>query len=123
MEKALESGQDIDESSLPPGRDWSKDVIAGVHTHPSMSHLHIHVLSIDRHNACMRHRKHYNSFATPFLVDVQDFPLSEEDMRRRKKERWLERDLVCWRCGKNFGNKFKALKEHLEKEFEEWKKE
>ncbi|KAL9027411.1 MAG: hypothetical protein Q9196_004055 [Gyalolechia fulgens] len=123
MEKALDAGEDIDEVALPQGRDWSKDVIAGVHTHPSMSHLHIHVLSIDRHSECMRHRKHYNSFATPFLVDVEDFPLSREDMVRRSKEKWLDRDLVCWRCGRNFGNKFQALKQHLEGEFEEWKKE
>ncbi|KAI4168196.1 MAG: hypothetical protein LQ343_006582 [Gyalolechia ehrenbergii] len=123
MEKALDAGEDINEAALPQGRDWSKDVIAGVHTHPSMSHLHIHVLSIDRHNECMRHRKHYNSFATPFLVDVEDFPLGTEDMMRRAKEKWLDRDLVCWRCGRNFGNKFKALKQHLEGEFEEWTKQ
>lgn len=123
MEKALDSGQDIDESSLPPGRDWSKDVISGVHTHPSMSHLHIHVLSIDRYSECMRHRKHYNSFATPFLVDVEEFPLDKEEVVRRKTGGWLDRDLVCWRCGRNFGNKFARLKKHLDGEFEEWKKE
>ncbi|KAL8727073.1 MAG: hypothetical protein Q9181_005832 [Wetmoreana brouardii] len=123
IEKALETGEEIDEGSLPSGRDWSKDVISGIHTHPSMSHLHIHVLSIDRHSECMRHRKHYNSFATPFLVDVDEFPLTADDMRRRRKERYLEKDLVCWRCGRNFGNKFARLKQHLEEEFEEWKKE
>ncbi|KAL8749797.1 MAG: hypothetical protein Q9184_006663 [Pyrenodesmia sp. 2 TL-2023] len=123
MEKALYSGNDIDESSLPPGRDWSKDLISGVHTHPSMSHLHIHVLSIDRYSQCMRHRKHYNSFATPFLVDVGEFPLDKEEVARRKKGGWLNRDLVCWRCGRNFGNKFARLKSHLTEELEEWKKE
>ncbi|KAL8696053.1 MAG: hypothetical protein Q9201_007846, partial [Fulgogasparrea decipioides] len=123
MEKALETGKEIDEDSLPSGRDWSKDVISGIHTHPSMTHLHIHVLSIDRHNECMRHRKHYNSFATPFLVDVDDFPLTADDMSRRRKERFHQNDLVCWRCGRNFGNKFARLKQHLEQEFEEWKKE
>ncbi|KAL8897518.1 MAG: hypothetical protein Q9207_007181 [Kuettlingeria erythrocarpa] len=123
MEKALDAGQDIDESSLPPGRDWSKDVISGVHTHPSMSHLHIHILSVDRHSECMKHRKHYNSFATSFLVDVEEFPLSQEEVVRRKTGGWLDRDLVCWRCGRNFRNKFARLKQHLEEEFEEWKKE
>lgn len=123
MEKALDAGEDIDEAALPQGRDWSKDVIAGVHTHPSMSHLHIHILSIDRQSECMRHRKHYNSFATPFLVDVEDFPLDKQETARRSKGGWLDRDLVCWRCGRNFGNKFKALKQHLEGEFEEWKKQ
>ncbi|KAI4088976.1 MAG: hypothetical protein LQ344_005728 [Seirophora lacunosa] len=123
MEKALDEGKEINEASLPPGRDWSQDVISGVHTHPSMSHLHIHVLSIDRHSECMRHRKHYNSFATDFLVDVEEFPLSREEVVRRKTGGWLDRDLVCWRCGRNYKNKFTALKHHLDEEFEEWKKE
>ena len=122
MDQALETGTEIDESTLPPGRDWSKDVIAGVHAHPSMSHLHVHVLSVDRYSECLRHRKHYNSFATPFLVDVEEFPLTEEEMRRRRKERFLERELVCWRCGRGFGNKFGRLKEHLGEEFEAWKR-
>ena len=111
-------------TSLPPGRDWSKSVISGTHIGPSMKHLHIHVLSIDRHSECMKHRKHYNSFSTPFLVDVEDFPLDEDDDRRHPgRERYLDRDLKCWRCGKDFGNKFARLKEHLDEEFEEWRKE
>jgi aprataxin len=31
--------------------------------------------------------------------------------------------MKCWRCGMNFGNRFARLKEHLEAEFEEWKRE
>ncbi|KAL8635318.1 MAG: hypothetical protein Q9228_007179 [Teloschistes exilis] len=123
IENALEAGKELDEATLPPGRDWSAEVVAGIHSHPSMSHLHIHILSVDHYNQCMRHRKHYNSFATPFLVGVDEFPMKKEDMKRRFKERFLQQDLVCWRCGRNFGNKFKGLKEHLEEEFEEWKKE
>ncbi|KAL8731371.1 MAG: hypothetical protein Q9166_003463 [cf. Caloplaca sp. 2 TL-2023] len=123
MGKMMQAPEEVDESDLPQGRDWSKEVIAGIHTHPSMAHLHIHILSRDRHSECMRHRKHYNSFATPFLVDVEEFPLSEGEVKRRRKAGFLEDDLVCWRCGKNFGNKFAKLKHHLEGEFEEWKKE
>lgn len=117
------AGGDADEAQLPPGRDWLAEVKVGVHLHPSMSHLHVHVLSRDMHSPCLKHRKHYNSFNTPFLVDVADFPLSQDDPRRLPHQGYLDRDLVCWRCGKNFTNKFKALKEHLEKEFEEWKAE
>ncbi|KAL8715392.1 MAG: hypothetical protein Q9220_000725 [cf. Caloplaca sp. 1 TL-2023] len=123
IEKAMESGEEFDEIAIPAGRDWDKDIVAGVHTHPSMTHLHIHILSVDRYNECMRHRKHYNSFATPFLVDVEDFPLSKDDMKYQLKEKFLERDLICWRCGKNFGNQFAKLKHHLDGEFEEWKKQ
>lgn len=121
-EAALEAGTEGDK--VPAGRDWSKDVMSGIHAHPSMNHLHVHVLSRDRYSECMRHRKHYNSFATPFLIDIEDFPLSKGDVRRHPGgEGYLQRDLKCWRCGKNFKNKFKALKDHLEEEFEEWKKE
>ncbi|KAI9736186.1 MAG: aprataxin-like protein [Cirrosporium novae-zelandiae] len=108
---------------LPEGRDWSNEIISGVHAHPSMNHLHIHVLSKDRVSQCMKHRKHYNSFATPFLVPVEDFPLAENDKRRHPTTAgYLQSDLRCWRCGEIFGNKFVKLKEHLDEEFEEWKK-
>jgi len=36
-----------DEENLPVGRDWEKEIRVGIHTHPSMSHLHIHVISKD----------------------------------------------------------------------------
>lgn len=121
-EEALEKGRTG--SEVPEGRDWDKEVVAGIHAHPSMNHLHVHVLSRDRHSECMRHRKHYNSFATPFFIDVDDFPLEEGDRRRHPgREKYLNRELVCWRCRKGFGMKFKALQEHLELEFEAWKTE
>ena len=111
-------------TSIPPGRDWEKGVISGVHASPSMNHLHVHVLSVDRVSECMRHRKHYNSFNTGFLVDVEDFPLREDDERRHPgRMRYLDEELRCWRCGEGFGNRFKRLKEHLEVELEEWKRE
>jgi len=123
-EEALAAaGEDADQSKLPPGRDWLAEVRTGVHLHPSMSHLHVHVFSRDMRSPCMKHRKHYNSFNTPFLVEMEDFPLSDDDPRRHGYQGYLDRNLVCWRCGKNFTNKFKALKEHLEEEFEKWKAE
>ncbi|PGH01790.1 hypothetical protein AJ80_08956 [Polytolypa hystricis UAMH7299] len=120
-EEALNADPPPDE--LPAGRDWEAEIMCGIHAHPSMNHLHIHVLSVDRHSACLKHRKHYNSFATPFFIDVNDFPLARDDVRRHPgKEGYLQRDFRCWRCGREFGNRFTMLKEHLEEEFEEWKK-
>ncbi|KAI9667389.1 MAG: aprataxin-like protein [Bathelium mastoideum] len=113
-----------DAAKLPPGRDWAQEVHAGVHAHPSMHHVHIHVISRDMHSGRMKHRKHYNSFNTPFLVDVTDFPLAGDDVRRHPgRQGYLEADLMCWRCGKNFGRAFARLKEHLEEEFEQWRGE
>ncbi|KAJ5279116.1 hypothetical protein N7478_004488 [Penicillium angulare] len=108
---------------LPAGRDWEKEIICGVHAVPSMNHLHVHVIAVDRYSERLKHRKHYNSFATPFLVPIGDFPLAPDDERRHPtREGYLKRDFVCWRCGKGFGNKFVELKKHLEQEFEEWKR-
>ena len=119
---ASDGNSDSEPQNLPIGRDWSQSIISGIHVGPSMNHLHIHILSVDRHSDCMKHRKHYNSFSTPFLIDVEDFPLDKEDKRKHPGERYLESELKCWRCGKVFGNRFSRLKEHLDEEFEEWKK-
>ncbi|KAB8343218.1 hypothetical protein FH972_022808 [Carpinus fangiana] len=115
---AMERGDDV----LPPGRDWEAEVMTGVHAVPSMSHLHIHILSVDRHSDAVKHRKHYNSFATRFLVPVEDMPLAAGDERRHPgRAGFLNEDLRCWRCGRNFGNKFARLKEHLQEEWETWR--
>ncbi|KAG6002073.1 hypothetical protein E4U21_003475 [Claviceps maximensis] len=113
---------------LPPGRDWQADVISGVHAVPSMNHLHIHVLSRDMHGHAMRHRKHYNSFTTGFLVDVMDFPARDGARPEGESQggpdpevKFLDKELVCWRCGRGFGNRFKAFKEHLDDEFLSWR--
>ncbi|RYP25613.1 hypothetical protein DL767_008324 [Monosporascus sp. MG133] len=125
---ALEDGEGEGEGEggrkLPRGRDWEAEVRVGVHAHPSMNDLHVHVLSRDMFSECLRHRKHYNSFNTPFFVDLADLPLAPDDPRRHPgRAGYLDADLTCWRCGRNFGNRFKQLKEHLAHEFEEWKKE
>ncbi|KAI1006204.1 hypothetical protein K3495_g2017 [Podosphaera aphanis] len=113
----------VDTAREVGARDWRREVMAGIHACPSMNHLHVHVLSVDRFSPCLKHRKHFNSFATPFFVPMEDFPLAPDDVRRHPgREGYLARDLKCWRCGQNFGNKFSKLKDHLAREFEEWKK-
>jgi len=112
-----------DEEDLPAGRDWEKSVMCGVHLYPSMAHLHVHVLSVDRFSECLKHRKHYNSFNTPFFVEFDDLPLAQNDVRRNPTENYLKRDFTCWRCGEGFGNSFVKLKAHLAEEFEKWKAE
>lgn len=121
---AMNADELVAEASLPAGRDWSKDVMSGVHASPSMNHLHIHVLSVDRYSPCLRHRKHYNSFNTRFLVPLDDFPLPATDLRwHPARQRYLDHDMLCWKCGKDFGNQFLKLKEHLRDEFDVWKAE
>ena len=86
-----------------------------------MNHLHIHVLSKDMVSECMKKRNHYLSFTTDFLVGLEHFPLARDDYRRHYKH--FPEDMICWRCGKNYGNKMARLIEHLEEEKEEWVKE
>ncbi|KAF2633047.1 HIT-like protein [Macroventuria anomochaeta] len=107
---------------LPPGRDWLSEIKVGVHTHPSMNHMHIHIMSREMHSLCLRHKKHYLSFNSSFFVDVDEFPL-EEGSERFHPGDWPSWDMKCWRCGENYKNKFAKLKGHLEEEFEVWRKE
>jgi len=114
--------EDPPPDELPEGRDWQSELLCGIHASPSMNNLHIHIISVDRYSPCLKHRKHYNSFATPFFIDLADFPLADDDVRRHPgREGYMQRDLKCWRCGMNFGNKFTRLKDHLEQEYEKWK--
>ena len=111
---------------LPPGRDWSREIKVGIHAHPSMDHIHIHILSRDMFSPLVKHRKHYNSFNTPFFIPLDDFPLAEDDPRwdtRFQNANISGEDFKCWRCGKKFGNKFTALKRHLEEEYHDWRAE
>lgn len=117
--EAMESDDPPDE--LPAGRDWSKDIISGIHANPSMNHLHIHVLSPDMVSEPMKKTNHYLSFNTDFLVSLDQFPLAQDDHRRQYKH--FPADMLCWRCGKSFGNKITRLKEHLLEEREAWIRE
>ncbi|KAI1260498.1 HIT domain-containing protein [Xylariaceae sp. FL1019] len=110
--------------ALPEGRNWVKDLLVGIHAHPSMNDLHVHVLSPDMYSECLKHKKHYLSFNTPFLIDVKDFPLADDDPRLHPgKAGYLDAELVCWRCRQSWGKSFKKFKAHLAEEFEAWKKE
>ncbi|OCK93110.1 HIT-like protein [Cenococcum geophilum 1.58] len=127
LEQAMESDDPPSEAELeaqlPPGRNWVDSVMAGVHAHPSMSHLHIHIISCDRFSPCLKNRKHYNSFNTGFFVPIEDFPLDDADVRWHPgREGYLREDMKCWRCGLNFEGKFVRLKDHLEEEFEVWRR-
>lgn len=106
---------------MPKGRDWEQDIISGIHANPSMSHIHIHVLSPDMNSEYMTKKGHYLSFTTNFLVDLDQFPLARDDHRRDYMH--FPQDLQCWKCKANFGNKFSKLKEHLDLELQEWIRE
>lgn len=116
----------VPEDKLPTGRDYLSEIKVGVHAHPSMHHLHVHIISRDMHSEKLFHRKHYNSFNRPFFIPLADYPLAKDDERRDKdfQNANLKREFVCWRCNEKIkGDSFAELKRHLEAEFESWKKE
>lgn len=46
-------------------RSWGDEILVGVHSRPSMNHLHVHVLSPDMVSECMKSRKHYSEYRLP----------------------------------------------------------
>ncbi|XP_050518723.1 aprataxin [Diabrotica virgifera virgifera] len=44
----------------------------GFHAEPSMSRLHMHVISDDFNSMCLKHKKHWNSFTTDFFLKPED---------------------------------------------------
>lgn len=53
--------------------DWLTFVKCGVHAIPSLANLHIHVILQDFNSNRMKHKKHYNSFTTPFFIPFESF--------------------------------------------------
>lgn len=67
---------------LPPGRDFTQDIRVGFHAHPSMNHLHLHILSKDSYSSSMKRRKNYTVFHSDAFLSLDQLPLPENDMRR-----------------------------------------
>ncbi|CAI9578762.1 unnamed protein product [Staurois parvus] len=44
----------------------------GYHVIPSMSHIHLHVISQDFDSDCLKTKKHWNSFTTEYFLDSED---------------------------------------------------
>lgn len=101
----------------------------GVHSQPLLSNLHIHVMTRDMWSPAMKHKKHYNSFATPFFVpfsrlepregtdDSDDDNDNNVGGGAANADAWLKTGLRCCYCGTDFKNSFVGLKKHLDKEF------
>lgn len=89
----------------------------GYHAIPSMSHIHLHVISQDFDSPCLKTKKHWNSFTTAYFIDSQDVIKMMEDNGRFEVDTsqyvdMLKRPLKCHVCKKDF-NTIPALKQHL----------
>ncbi|KAF5889508.1 aprataxin isoform X1, partial [Clarias magur] len=53
-----------------PGSDTLRFRL-GYHAIPSMSHVHLHVISQDFDSPCLKNKKHWNSFTTEYFIQSQ----------------------------------------------------
>ncbi|XP_071753140.2 aprataxin [Centroberyx gerrardi] len=92
----------------------------GYHAIPSMSHVHLHVISQDFDSPCLKNKKHWNSFTTDYFIDSQDVILMlEKSGRVTVKEgtsELLKLPLRCHVCHKELPT-IPSLKEHLKSHF------
>ncbi|KTF78935.1 hypothetical protein cypCar_00043024 [Cyprinus carpio] len=88
----------------------------GYHAIPSMSHVHLHVISQDFDSPCLKNKKHWNSFTTDYFVESRDvIAMLEHDGKVTVKEgtsELLKLPLRCHLCRKEQPT-IPKLKEHL----------
>lgn len=88
----------------------------GYHAIPTMSHIHLHVISQDFDSPCLKNKKHWNSFTTDYFVDTQDvIAMLEQDGKVRVKEgttEMLKLPLRCHICHKEQAT-IPKLKDHI----------
>ncbi|XP_029459894.1 aprataxin [Rhinatrema bivittatum] len=90
----------------------------GYHAIPSMSHVHLHVISQDFDSPCLKNKKHWNSFTTDYFLDSQDvMEMVKKDGKVNVKEgmaELLKSPLRCHVCKQQQAT-VPQLKEHLKK--------
>ncbi|XP_072114231.1 aprataxin isoform X2 [Mobula birostris] len=92
----------------------------GYHAIPSMSHMHLHVISQDFDSPCLKTKKHWNSFNTDYFLESQDvMKMVEENGKIIVKDdmpELLKMPLLCHVCRQQLST-IPQLKEHLRKHF------
>lgn len=98
----------------------SLDFRTGYHAIPSMSHVHLHVISQDFDSSCFKNKKHWNSFTTDYFMESRDvIRMLETNGKVTVKENiseLLKLPLRCHVCHKEITT-LPALKEHLKSHF------
>ncbi|KAK2507645.1 hypothetical protein MC885_014165 [Smutsia gigantea] len=90
----------------------------GYHAIPSMSHVHLHVISQDFDSPCLKNKKHWNSFNTEYFLESQAvIEMVQEAGRvtvRDGMPEFLKLPLRCHECQQLLPS-IPQLKEHLGK--------
>ncbi|KAJ8371678.1 hypothetical protein AAFF_G00303540 [Aldrovandia affinis] len=95
----------------------------GYHAIPSMSHVHLHVISQDFDSPCLKNKKHWNSFTTDYFIESKDvIDMLERDGRVAVKAGaadLLRLPLRCHVCHRELST-VPQLKEHLKAHLPQW---
>ncbi|KAM7165802.1 aprataxin isoform 3-T5 [Macrochelys suwanniensis] len=90
----------------------------GYHAIPSMSHVHLHVISQDFDSPCLKNKKHWNSFTTEYFLNSQDViemvKTKGKVLVKDGTSELLKLPLRCHVC-KQHQSTIPQLKEHLKK--------
>ncbi|CAM1310821.1 APTX (predicted) [Pycnogonum litorale] len=92
----------------------------GYHAVPSMGHIHLHVISQDFDSSCLKTKKHWNSFNTPYFVNSKDLLKQLEEsgvvtlISPSRSKQLLDTPLKCHKCNQLQKNMPK-LKDHINK--------
>ncbi|GFG32699.1 hypothetical protein Cfor_12515 [Coptotermes formosanus] len=90
----------------------------GYHAQPSMSRLHLHVISDDFSSACLKTKKHWNTFTTDFFLSSSKV-ISEVEMQGKvtpvtndKVKKLMDTPLKCHKCS-FLAKNMPTLKTHI----------
>ncbi|XP_032252611.1 aprataxin isoform X2 [Halichoerus grypus] len=94
----------------------------GYHAIPSMSHVHLHVISQDFDSPCLKNKKHWNSFNTEYFLESQAVIEMVRDAGtvsvRDGMPELLRLPLRCHECQESLPS-IPQLKEHLRRHWPE----
>ncbi|XP_004392239.1 PREDICTED: aprataxin isoform X3 [Odobenus rosmarus divergens] len=94
----------------------------GYHAIPSMSHVHLHVISQDFDSPCLKNKKHWNSFNTEYFLESQAVIEMVQDAGRVSVRdgmpELLRLPLRCHECQQSLPS-IPQLKEHLRRHWPE----
>lgn len=119
LEEMVQIGKDLQakEKKINPKMEFKM----GFHAVPSMTRLHMHVISTDFDSICLKNKRHWNSFTTSFFRPASQI-LSELRSNSRISidssfyKRFLEDALKCHICNEKPRN-LPRLKDHIKTHF------
>ena len=92
----------------------------GFHAIPSMAQVHMHVISQDFVSPCLKTKRHWNSFNTPYFVEAEKVltylskdGLIPNDLDLQAKT-WIAEDVKCHLCSHKPKGMGIPFKQHLE---------